>query len=70
MSTPYTVADFDADLDHPYAWPGGYPRYFVTNDGEALSFAAAKDNASQIRDAIESHDNGGWRVVEDGLEFN
>jgi hypothetical protein len=24
----------------PYAWPGGYPQYFIAGDGNALSFAA------------------------------
>jgi hypothetical protein len=33
--TNYTLQQFLKDLDEPYAWPGGYPRYFITNDGEA-----------------------------------
>lgn len=28
--------------DGPYAWPGGYPLYFITADGEALSFDAVR----------------------------
>ncbi len=27
----------------PYAWPGGYPKYFVTCDGAALSFDAMRE---------------------------
>lgn len=27
----------------PYAWPGGYPQYFVTRDGAALSFEAMRE---------------------------
>ena len=47
----------------PYAWPGGYPYYFITADGAALSFAAAQENAAQIRDAIISQDtHSGWCV--------
>ena len=26
-----------------YAWPGGYPLYFVTANGDALSFASVRD---------------------------
>lgn len=45
----------------PYAWPGGYPLFFVMSDGEALSFNAAKSEAKQIIRAIREHDiRGGW----------
>lgn len=61
--------EFNKALDHgPYAWPGGYPCYFLLADGEALSFKAAEENAGLIRDAIITRDNSGWRVV--SLEIN
>ena len=47
----------------PWAWPGGYPLFFISSDGEAISFAAAKDNAALIGDAIDENDNSGWRVM-------
>lgn len=49
----------------PYAWPGGYPIYFITEDGEALSFQAAQENAGLIRDAIIAGPGlcDEWRVV-------
>jgi hypothetical protein len=59
----YSVDQFKADLQHPYAWPGGYPRFFITSDGAALSFKAAEDNQRQIMDAIVDNDNSGWRVI-------
>lgn len=31
-----------------YAWPGGYPLYLITQDGEALSIDAARDNWREI----------------------
>jgi hypothetical protein len=31
-----------------YAWPGGYPKFFVMGDGEALSFEAARAEWKQI----------------------
>jgi len=64
----YTVADFDRDLAEPYAWPGCYPKFFITSDGEALSYAAARDNAELIRESIAEHSRDGWRV--DGCDVN
>lgn len=65
-----TFWQFNIALDHgPYAWPGGYPMYFVCGDGGALSFEAAKENANQIRDALITNDrHSDWFVV--GFEVN
>lgn len=30
--------------DGAYAWPGGYPKFFLCADGECLSFEAAREN--------------------------
>lgn len=59
------VFDFNKALaDGPYAWPGGYPRYFITADGGALSFFAANEQAAEIRNAIIAADrSSGWCVV-------
>jgi hypothetical protein len=32
----------------PYAWPGGYPLYFITADGAALSFKAVRNEWRNI----------------------
>jgi len=64
----YTADKFSLDLAEPYAWPGGYPRFFITSDGAALSHAAAKQNKSLIRRAIRTNSNCGWRVV--GCDIN
>ena len=38
-----SVADLKATLRAGgFAWPGGYPLYFVTSDGGALSFATVR----------------------------
>ena len=54
----------------PYAWPGGYPMYFITHDGCALSFDAVKKRAmSKARDIKgRSFDRVVWADVnwEDG----
>lgn len=47
----------------PYAWPGGYPLYFITDDGAALSFEAVKAEYRQVSNAIRHKLNDGWRVI-------
>ena len=68
MTEAYTRMHFLRDLKEPYAWPGGYPRYFITSDGEALSYEAAEQNTDQIAEAIDERGNSGWRVV--GCDIN
>lgn len=64
-----SISDFRHAMRHgPYAWPGGYPYYFITNDGEALSFATARSERRLILEALRDHDNSGWRVV--GMDIN
>jgi len=59
-----TISDFrKAYRNGKYAWPGGYPCYFVTSDGEALSFEAVKKNRRNILEAIAYRYNDGWRVI-------
>lgn len=61
----YSISDFRRDIRNPYAWPGGYQRYFVVNDGAALSFDSAKANIRNILEAIQygPNDHSGWCVV-------
>jgi hypothetical protein len=60
----YSADQFARDLAEPYAWPGGYPRYFITSDGAALSYKAAETERRLIRRAIRTNDTrSGWRVV-------
>lgn len=64
-----TVADFDAALANgPYAWPGGYPLFFIMKDGESLSFKAAEQEAETIRTSIEDGHEQDWIPV--ALEIN
>ena len=52
-----------------YAWPGGYPLYFVTSDGGVLSFEAARAEWRQI---VWAHLNNatrcGWHLA--GVDVN
>jgi len=53
----------------PYAWPGGYPLFFVMQDGGALSFEAAAEQQEEILDAFqEEYSRSGWAVA--GCEIN
>lgn len=58
------VADLEEALKRgPYAWPGGYPCFFITNDGAALSFKTVEENIDDVREAMEDpDDSSGWRV--------
>lgn len=68
-----TVSDLRKAFRHgPYAWPGGYPCYFVMADGEALSFKAARENRRLLLEALANRLKGwqddGWQPV--ALEVN
>ncbi|WP_316172868.1 hypothetical protein [Bradyrhizobium sp. SZCCHNRI2049] len=59
-----SISDFRAAVRNgSYAWPGGYPLYFVTSDGAALSFDAAKAERRNILESIRDKSSDGWRVV-------
>lgn len=68
--TRYKHEQFIKDLEAgAYAFPGGYPRFFITNDGEALSFESATKNRKLIVNAITDNDKtGGWLVI--GCDIN
>jgi len=64
-----TVADLKATLrSGQYAWPGGYPLYFITSDGAALSFEAVRDEFRNVMDSIQNDIRDGWKVV--GCQVN
>ena len=55
-------------IRHNYAWPGGYPRYLVACDGEAICHTCTKDNARLILCATRAKDRSGWQAA--GIEIN
>ena len=64
-----SISDFRAAIRNgQYAWPGGYPCYFITSDGAAISFDAARKERRNILESIATRSNDGWRVV--GLDIN
>ena len=55
----------DELIKYPYAFPGGYPRFAVTNDGAAICHDCCKKQSECIG---FTSGNDGWRLV--GLEIN
>jgi hypothetical protein len=65
-----TAADVKAALRAgPYAWPGGYPLFFVAADGEALSFNAVRDNLREVLPAMSQPWDRSWRVVNVDINY-
>lgn len=60
-----TVNEFHAALEQgKWAWPGGYPCYFLCADGEALSFDAAECEKAMVEAAIAAPGTDEqWRVI-------
>ncbi len=66
-----SAADFySALLQGSYAWPGGYPTYWIMADGEALMFNVAFTEAKLMLDALThpEYRDDQWRPV--ALEIN
>jgi hypothetical protein len=53
---------------NPYAWPGGYPTYFLCDDGAALCHACLSKERRNIIHSVHHKQNDGWRVV--ALDIN
>lgn len=45
---------------NPFAWPGGYPRILVTDDGETLCPHCAKKEYRRISQSTRNGDRDGW----------
>lgn len=53
-----------------YAWPGGYPKYFLTADGEAMSFEAVKQEWKQIVYAhLQNNRRDLWYIEAVGINW-
>lgn len=64
-----SVEAFDRALARgPYAWPGGYPVFFITRDNAVLSFETAQDNQTAIRQCIRNQGRYGWTIC--GIDIN
>lgn len=63
-----TVEKFKAFVRQPYAWPGGYPLYAITADGEAICKACGKKYAKLIISETRQNCKTGWQIV--GVDVN
>ena len=48
----------------PYAWPGGYPVYPITVDGELFCWKCFKSEYSLIASDVQDQVAGCWRVTD------
>ena len=46
-----------------FAFPGGYPLYFMTSDGAALSFTAVKSEFRNVAHSMLHLIHDGWYIV-------
>lgn len=60
-----SVAQLKASLRYgEFTWPGCYWRFFMTADGEILSFEAVRNNYRTIVEAIRHNlTSSGWRII-------
>jgi hypothetical protein len=49
----------------PYAFPGGYPLFFLMADGETCSFKALKDKSNRrvILEALRDKNDKQWQPI-------
>ena len=58
-----TVQDLRIAARRPFAWPGGYPTYFVCEDGAALCHRCVALERRNILEAVHHKLRDGWQVV-------
>ena len=51
-----------------WAWPGGYPLFFITTEGEVLSFEAVRDNWRRVVRSHLHRCSDGWQLA--GVDVN
>ena len=52
----------------PYAWPGGYPCYWLMADGYAVKFDVACTERRRMLEALHNGNDDEWRPI--ALEIN
>lgn len=70
MIAPLPLATIKAYLRQgDYVWPGGYPRYFLTIDGGALSFDAVRERWRDVVDSSLRDCRDGWRLADCAINW-
>ena len=59
---------FKGFIRHLYAWPGGYPRFALMEDGEAICRKCAASNFRQLMRSTKDNARDGWTCI--GAEIN
>jgi hypothetical protein len=49
-------------IRQPYAWPGGYPKFLVMDDGETICATCARAEYRQISNATRHGLRDGWQA--------
>ncbi len=52
-----------------WAWPGGYPIFYITSDGAALCPDCVNKEIEQIDASVTAKENDGWRVVAADINY-
>jgi hypothetical protein len=56
-----SISDFrKAVRNGPYAWPGGYPLYWIMTDGAAVAFDVAKTERRYMLEALRDKATNSW----------
>lgn len=64
-----SVSDLKATLRHgKFTNVGGYPLFFITSDGAALSFESARENFYQVCYSVKHDIDDGWKII--GADIN
>lgn len=64
-----SVSDFrEAIRNGPFAWPGGYPLFFICDDGGIICPKCAKTERRNILESIVHGNARDWRVR--GVDVN
>lgn len=59
-----SVSDFRTAVRHgPYAWPGGYPVFFICDDGGTLCCKCVKTERRNILESVAHKSRDGWHVI-------
>lgn len=56
-------------IRQPYAWPGGYPKILLMDDGEIICPACARKEYRQISNATRHYLRDGWQAGAVGIHW-
>jgi hypothetical protein len=48
---------------HPFAWPGGYEHFVITNDGGVLCRHCARKEYRRVYRSTRDKDRDGWEIT-------